>query len=238
MTPTPHSAGAVTSAASSSATPTSTTSAPANHPPGRKRSLSSTTSALATNTSSTDPRAQGAESLYALGIQAQYVDGELALAAELLGSDDPDQEDTAIRLVEQYLEAQAHTAALLESKADNICRYIDHLQAVAKFRKDQSQRLAELAAADEKRAQSLTDYMLKVLTTLQPEANRFSLPTHELHSRRSEAVEIEDEDLIPDDLFKSKTTRSPDKTAIKAALKGGQEIAGARIVQRTNWTIK
>ncbi len=61
--------------------------------------------------SSTDPRAQGAESLYALGIQTQYIDGELALAAELLGSDDPEQEETAIRLVEQYLEAQAHTAA-------------------------------------------------------------------------------------------------------------------------------
>lgn len=188
--------------------------------------------------SSPDPRAQGAESLYALGIQAQYVDGELALAAELLGSDDPEQEETAIRLVEQYLEAQAHTAALLESKADNICRYIDHLQAVARFRKEQSQRLAELAAADEKRAQSLTDYMLKVLTTLQPGATRFSLPTHELRSRRSEAVEIDDEELIPDDLFKTKTTRTPDKTAIKAALKGGQAIVGAHLVQRTNWTIK
>ncbi len=46
------------------------------------------------------------------------------------------------------------------------------------------------------------------------------------------------DDLIPDDLFKSKTTRTPDKTAIKAALKGGQEIVGARLVQRTNWSIK
>lgn len=188
--------------------------------------------------SSTDPRAQDGESLYALDIRAQYIDGELALAAELLGSDDPEQEETAIRLVEQYLEAQAHTAALLESKADNICRYIDHLQAVAKFRKEQSVRLAELAAADEKRAQSLTDYMLKVLTRLQPDARNFSLPTHELRSRRSEAIEIDDEDLIPDDLFKIKTTRTPDKTAIKAAIKGGQEIVGAHLVQRTNWTIK
>ena len=80
--------------------------------------------------------------------------------------------------------------------------------------------------------------MLKVLTALRPEVRNFSLPTHELRSRRSEAVEIEDEDLIPDDLFKSKTTRTPDKTPIKAALKGGQEIVGARLVQRTNWSIK
>lgn len=188
--------------------------------------------------SSTDPRAQGAESLYALGIQTQYIDGELALAAELLGSDDPEQEETAIRLVEQYLEAQAHTAALLESKADNICRYIDHLSAVARFRKEQAQRLADLAAADERRAQQLTDYMLKVLTTLQPGASKFSLPTHELRSRKSEALEIDDEDLIPDDMFREKVTRSPDKAAIKAAIKAGQDIVGARIVSRTNWSIK
>jgi len=187
--------------------------------------------------SSDNPRGEGASSLYALGIQAQEIAGEIALAAELLDGD-PDNEATAISLIETYLEAQGHTLSALESKADNICRYIDHLAAVARFRKEQSQRLAELAAADERRAQQLTDYMLKVLTTLQPDVAKFSLPTHELRSRRSEAVEIEDEDLIPDDMFREKITRSPDKSAIKAALKAGQQIIGARLVSRTNWTIK
>lgn len=185
-----------------------------------------------------NPRGEGASSLYALGIQAQEISGELALAAELLGSDDPQQEETAIALIEQYLEAQGHTQSLIESKADNVCRYIDSLQGLAEFRRKEAKRLMELADADAKRAQSLTDYMLGVLTRLYPEQPSFSLPTHELKSRRSEAVEIEDEDLIPDDLFRTKTTRTPDKTAIKAAIKGGQEIVGAKLVQRTNWTIK
>lgn len=185
-----------------------------------------------------NPRGEGASSLYALGIQAQEISGELALAAELLGTDDPQQEETAIALIEQYLEAQGHTQSLITAKADNICNFIDSLRATAEFRRNQAKRLAELAEADAKRAQSLTDYMLNVLTRLYPEQPSFSLPTHELKSRRSEAVEIEDEELIPDDLFRTKTTRSPDKTAIKAAIKGGQEIVGARLVQRTNWTIK
>ena len=187
--------------------------------------------------SSENPRGEGASSLYALGIQAQDIAGEIALAAELLDGD-PENEATAIALIETYLEAQAHTASAIESKADNICRYIDHLSAVARFRKEQAQRLADLAAADERRAQQLTDYMLKVLTTLQPGASKFSLPTHELRSRKSEALEIDDEDLIPDDMFREKVTRSPDKAAIKAAIKAGQDIVGARIVSRTNWSIK
>ncbi len=39
-------------------------------------------------------------------------------------------------------------------------------------------------------------------------------------------------------MFREKVTRSPDKSAIKAALKAGQEIVGARLVSRTNWIIK
>lgn len=187
---------------------------------------------------SAESRATGGTSLYALGIQAQVIDGELALAAELLDTDDPAQEQTAIALIEQYLEAAQHTKSALADKADNICRYIDHLQAVAQFRKDQAKRLADLAAADQRRAQSLTDYMLKVLTGLHPTESKFSLPTHELRSRRSESVEIDDEGLIPDDMFRTKTTREPDKASIKAALKAGQQIAGARLITRTNWSIK
>lgn len=207
-------------------------------PPGPSSSSTLQLPTPQPSTSFPEPRGQGASSLYALGIQAQDIASEISLAAELLDSNDPEQEATAVHLIEQYLEAQGHTAALIEHKADNICRYVDHLQAVARFRREQAQRLSELAAADERRADSLISYMLKVLTTLQPDTNKFSLPTHEIRSRKSEAIEIEDEDLIPDDLFKVKSTRSVDKTAIKAAIKGGQPIVGARLVQRTNWTIK
>jgi hypothetical protein len=228
MTSAPHSPGAATSSRSTSAIPTSTSSGKGRQPSALPHSSISRTE---------NPRGEGASSLYALAIQAQDIAGEIALAAELLDGD-PEHEETAIALIETYLEAQGHTMALIESKADNICRYVDHLSAVAQFRKEQAKRLAELAAEDERRAQQLTDYMLKVLTTLYPEQVKFSLPTHELRSRKSEAVEIDDEDLIPDDMFREKVTRSPDKTAIKAALKAGQEIVGARLVSRTNWSIK
>lgn len=179
----------------------------------------------------------GSSSLYALGIQAQDIASEIALAAELLATDDPESEASAIRLIEQYLSAQEHTQGLIAQKADNICRYRDHLIAMATFRKEQARRLAELADADFKRAQSMQDSMMKVLTNLHPGKTKFSLPTHELRSRRSKAVVIEDESALPDEFLRVKTTYQPDKTAIKERIQSGGSVPGAHIEERTTWSI-
>lgn len=187
---------------------------------------------------------KGATSLYALGIQAQDIASEIALAAELLATDDPDGESrdkdeaSAIALIEQYLAAQDHTAGLITNKADNICRYIDHLKAVAAFREEQSKRLKALAAQDNERAEKLQHYMMRVLVALYPEETKFSLPTHELRSRKSTAVVIDDESAIPDEFLRSKTTYHPDKTSIKEAIQSGASIPGARIEERRSWSIK
>lgn len=187
-------------------------------------------------TPSSDPKGSGASSLYSLGIQAQDIDGEIAMAAELLESGDPEQEAAAVALIEQFLEASAHTKALLVDKADKICLYIDHLEAVAKFRVDQAARLRALAAADEKRIESLKRYMLNVLTALYPNERKFSLPTHELTSRRSERAVIDDPELIPGEFNRIKT--EPDKSAIKTALKAGKDVPGAHLESGLSWQIK
>lgn len=187
------------------------------------------------------PQGEKASSLYALGIQAQDIAGEIAAAATLLDSDDPAEQEAACGLIETYLAAQDHTLELVFDKADNVARYIDHLKAIAAFRADQATRLAELAAADQRRADQLSDYLLKVLTTLQPEATKFSLPTHELRSRKSAAVEITDETLIPEHLRREPKPRAampPDKTAIKAVLAAGRPVPGAALTERRSWSIK
>jgi len=191
---------------------------------------------LAPTLPSVPPPAERAHSLYSLAIAAQEIAGELAAAAELL--DDPETEATAIALVEQYLTAGEANQRALSTKADSVCNYIDHLAAVASFRAEQGKRLTALAKADEQRATKLKRYLLDVLTKLQPDATSFSLPTHELTSRKSTRLEILDEDAIPDDLFREVVTRAPDKDAIKAAIKAGQPIPGTKLVTNRNWTIK
>lgn len=179
------------------------------------------------------PQADG-RSLYALGIAAQDIAGEIAAAAELL--DDPETEAAAKGLIETYLQAQHTNELALLGKADNVCRYIDHLNASAQFRADQAKRLKELADADFKRAEALKQYLLGVLTTLRPGETTFSLPTHELRSRRTERVVIDDPEDLPSDLTRIK--REPDKAAIKAALKAGVDVHGASLQSSISWTIK
>ena len=58
-----------------------------------------------------------------------------------------------------------------------------------------------------------------VLTRLQPSATRFSFPNHELTSRKSQAVEIADEDALAPEWLAIITTSKPDKAAIKEVLK-------------------
>ena len=71
-----------------------------------------------------------------------------------------------------------------------------------------------------------------VLTQLQPAATRFSFPNHELTSRKSSAVVIDDEQALDPAWLSFTTTSKPDKAAIKEALKAGQQITGAQLLSR------
>ena len=68
-----------------------------------------------------------------------------------------------------------------------------------------------------------------------PHASRF--PNHELSSRKSQAVVIDDEQALEPEWLTVKTTSQPDKAAIKEALKAGQQIPGAQLLSRRSWRI-
>lgn len=193
--------------------------------------------ALPTSSALSAKAARG-PSLYELGVAAQDIAGEIALAATLLESDDEDERASAIALIESYLEQQEQTQSALFSKADNVCYYIDSLLGQADFREQQAKRLQDLADADRRRAETFKKTMLYVLERLHPERTKFSLPTHELSVRRSSAVVIEDETAIPKDYLRIKTVASPDKSAIKQALKAGTPVPGCSIEERKSWSIK
>lgn len=56
--------------------------------------------------------------------------------------------------------------------------------------------------------------------------------------RKSEVVEVAEGANLPDEYITVKTVTSPDKTALKAALKAGAHIEGASLVERQNLQIK
>lgn len=175
--------------------------------------------------------------LWQLGIEAQSLTAQIAALAEKLEAEDPELAQSALGELESVLLQEEGNKQKLSDKADATCWVIDHLRAQANYRAAQAKRLADIAKADQARADALETSLLYVLTRLQPEAKRFSFPNHEITSRKSAVVEIIDLDKITAEWLVVKTTTTPDKNAIKDAIKKGMKVEGAAVVNRTNWKI-
>lgn len=179
-------------------------------------------------------------SLFALTGEALRLQSRINNVAELLFSDDPAEAAKATAELEGLIAVEADNRKAVEAKADAWCWAIDHLRARAAAQAEHAQRLKDLAAEAEQRADLLQDRLVAVLGRVDPEATSWVLPGHKLTSRKSTAVEL-DPDLQPADLpeeyRRTRTTYSADKAALKTALASGLEVEGATLVERRNWTI-
>ena len=180
---------------------------------------------------------QRSGSLWQLGIEAQELTTAVGQLAEQLEADDPEQRQLALAELEAALLAEEGNKKALAAKADATCWVIEHLRGQAAYRQQQAKRLAALATGDTSRADALEESLIFVLTQLQPAATRFSFPNHELSSRKSSAVVIDDEEALDSEWLTVTTTSKPDKNAIKEALKAGRQITGAQLLSRRSWRI-
>jgi hypothetical protein len=179
---------------------------------------------------------QRSGSLWQLGIEAQELTSAIGQLAEQLEADD-DTRALALAELEAALLAEEGNKHALAAKADATCWVIEHLRGQAAYRQQQAKRLTELSRSDADRADALEESLVLVLTRLQPSATRFSFPNHELSSRKSQSVEIDDEEVLDPQWLSFTTTSKPDKAAIKEALKAGREIPGAQLISRRSWRI-
>lgn len=67
---------------------------------------------------------------------------------------------------------------------------------------------------------------------------KFSSPKVAVSFRRTESVEIVEASLIPEQYMSEKVEVAPDKVAIKDAIKRGESVAGAMLVQNQSVQIK
>jgi len=180
---------------------------------------------------------QRSGSLWQLGIESQELTTAIGQLAEQLETDDPEQRALALAELEAALLAEEGNKQALSAKADATCWVIEHLRGQAAYRQQQAKRLSDLARSDAGRADALEESLIFVLTQLQPAATRFSFPNHELSSRKSSAVVIDDEEALDSEWLAVTTTTKPDKAAIKEALKAGRHIEGAQLLSRRSWRI-
>jgi len=174
--------------------------------------------------------------LYDLTGDALRLQQQIDSAAVDLFSDDPDVVAAATATLEGLISAEADNRRAVEAKADAWCWVIDAIRARRDARKARAQALAELAAADEQQADALQDRLIAALQRVDPDATRYDLPEHKITSRRTESVIVDaPAEELPAQFARVKVEAN--KTAIKAALKAGEQIDGCSLVERRSWKI-
>lgn len=135
----------------------------------------------------------------------------------------------------EIIDAEALDALLMQKdeKLEGIACWIKNLQSDALAYKAEKDAFAARQKAAENKVESLKKYLADAL-----QGQKFSTAKCAVSFRKSETVEVEDVKLVPAELLRVKTTIEPDKTAIKAAIKAGQEISGCKLVESINTQIK
>lgn len=127
----------------------------------------------------------------------------------------------------------------LNEKAISVAQFSRNLDATAAAVREAGKAMLERAARLEKRAESIRGYMLYQLQFAG--VSKIECPWFVIQVKKNPAaVVIDDEAAIPE-AFKVQPEPPPprpDKKAIGAALKAGEDVPGARLVQSDRLEIK
>lgn len=128
-------------------------------------------------------------------------------------------------------------AGELEVKAQNVAMMVLSLDFMAKAHKERASVIAERGKAIQNRADSLKQYLTRCLEAAG--VQKIEATDVRITWRKSSAVVIDGEDLIPAEYMRQPETPppAPDKKAIADAIKAGKEVPGAHIEQRKSLQI-
>ena len=154
-------------------------------------------------------------------------------AALMQAYDDAVDQETGEIIENEAYKAIDGLQMALEEKTENVLLWIKNLQADAEALKKEKMAFADRQARAEAKIESLKKYVGKVL-----DGQKFQTARVSASWRKSEAVEYAGNVFaLPEDYIKY-SDPTVDKTALKKALKNGEEIEGARLVIRQNLQIK
>ena len=131
----------------------------------------------------------------------------------------------------------------LDTKIENIGCYIKNLEAEVEAFKKEEDNLETRRKQTERKIEGLKRYLNSYLTACYPNDSdrakwKFKSPKVVLRYRKSSSVEVPDIEKLDKKYLKITTKVDPDKTAIKDAIKNGEEVEGAFIKQNINLNIK
>lgn len=119
-----------------------------------------------------------------------------------------------------------------EAKLENVACWIKNLRAEAAAIKVEKDALAKREKAAAKKAEDLENWLVQALG-----GQAFNTAKCAVGFRKSQRVDVLDKAIIPEAFMKAKTEYSPDKNAIAAAIKAGQEVSGCVLTDYLNISI-
>ena len=136
-------------------------------------------------------------------------------------------------------EAYSDSRALFEQKAVACVAYAKEQAASIASARAMLKTMVEKIDAEEARLDRFKTYLADCMkatgtTEVKHELGLFSA---KLHIERDESIEIDEGATFPPELCNAPKPPAPSKTAIKAAIKAGEAVAGARIVRKDRLTI-
>lgn len=121
------------------------------------------------------------------------------------------------------------------TKIEAVALWVKNLESDAAAYKAEQAAFAKREEQALAKAESLKKWLARAC-----DGQKFNTAKCAVNFRKSESVEILDESKIPAAFMRTstKTTTSPDKAAIKKAIKSGQEIGGCKLVENLNAKIQ
>lgn len=119
-----------------------------------------------------------------------------------------------------------------DTKIENIACWIKNLKADAEALKTEKDALANRQKTAENKIESLKKYLSDYLA-----GQKFSTPKVAISFRKTSSVNVTDISQLPNKFLKF-ADPTPDKTAIKNAIKAGTAVTGAEIVEGQSISIK
>ena len=147
----------------------------------------------------------------------------------------------AVLLETEELTAELEEALIinqdqLQAKAVNYAKVIANFQAESDAIDQEIKRLKAMKENRDKKVEWLKESVKKAM--LVSGIEKVESPLFKLSGRRSEAVEVDVVEALPSAFQNVKNVVTADKVAIKEAIKRGEFVMGARIIENFNLQIK
>ena len=124
----------------------------------------------------------------------------------------------------------------LQNKAGNYAKVITNIQSDSDAIDAEIKRLKAMKETKDRALNRLKEALREAM--LVSGIDKIESSLFKLSLRRSEAVEVDVVDALPSEFINIKNVITPDKVAIKEAIKRGENVIGARIIENFNLQIK